>query len=547
MSFKTKKRERFLVSPDGYFLELPDGSLSRVSPRACCPIVDHISVWPLSELAPRPDFGADVYFVGVPLRPCEGDQPFAVSLDQILCDPLDGRQKKQNITGAERAVLLRMLENGVINKKSVETILGRRDHSGETAGQILISNGLCHWEAMLAQCLDISPAARIDPPVLRALSERREWELLGEVLISLGKINRTDLEYALKLKREAMPALGQILTAMGACRNEDVKRCLKIQRQLQEGAGHESIALIGNLLVQQNVISQKDLKEALWKQQVSRQPLREILVQMGACNEQQLDECSLAQGTDFQQAVDEGALAQRLLKMRIITRSQLDDALRIQQRGRQVLGELLVNYNLCKAEDIEEVLSLQNDVRDAYRSGLERLGSLLIAKAKVPARFVEEALESQSIGRQPLGAVLVAVGACTAHDISNGLEIQKRWRALVKHGGDRLGEVLVHKRVITAEELQEPLLQHLREEKPLGRLLVESGICTPEAIIGVLLERDQQRQRKFAEFLESHACKLAPPPMDDRREKPIAIDGKTVLRKMAAISRARQSKDKGDK
>jgi hypothetical protein len=541
LAFKTVNHDRFLVSPDGYFIELPDGSLTRISPRTCFPVISHLPSVPVSQLTARQEFGAEAYFIAAPLRPTVGEPPVPISLEALLIDPLDGFGGNGKLVSAERAVMLRTLENGVITRTTLGNILTRKNKSSESAGEVLIDNALCQWESILAHCLDVSPASKLDPPVLRALGERREWELLGEILVALRKINRTDLEYALKLKKDAMPALGQILTAMGACTNDDVKRCLKIQKHMKEG-GNESIALIGKLLVSQKVITETDLNEALWKQHVSRQPLRQILLQMGACTETQIDAETPPEGEDFQQSVDETVLGQRLMKANLLSKEQLDDALRIQVRGRQVLGELLVSYQMCKNEDVEEVLTLQKDVRDAYRNGLERLGALLIEKAKVPARYVEEALESQHLGRQPLGAVLVSIGACAAHDVNLALEIQESWRAQSKQAADRLGEVLVEKRVVDAQKLQEPLLQHLREEKPLGRLLVENGVCKPEQIVGVLIERDQDRQKKFIQFLSAEAKRATPPPQAQSEKAP--ADGQKAVRKLSALSRARKQKDK---
>ena len=38
LSFKTVTQDRFLVNPEGYFIELPDGSLTRISPRTTFPV-----------------------------------------------------------------------------------------------------------------------------------------------------------------------------------------------------------------------------------------------------------------------------------------------------------------------------------------------------------------------------------------------------------------------------------------------------------------------------------------------------------------------------
>jgi len=287
-----------------------------------------------------------------------------------------------------------------------------------------------------------------------------------------------------------------------------------LQEQLKY-ADHEGIVLIGKLMVSQNIISEGDLEEVLWKQRVARQPLGRILVSMGACAQREIDQYESLNGSGFQQSIDESQMGNHLLKTDTISKTQLEEALRIQQRGRQVLGEMLVTLGMCAEEDIRQIVDLQNQVRDAFRSGIEKLGDLLIAQGKVPPQMVDQALRTQSIGRQPFGSILVALKACTAEDVNLALEIQQKWRARAKEPGDRLGEVLVRDKILTEAQLEAPLLRHMREEKPLGRILVEEGICPPEAIIRSLIDRDNARQEQFYAYVRSHMPSSEPETLSD--------------------------------
>jgi hypothetical protein len=456
----------------------------------------------LSQLVPRKQFGDDAYFISVPLRSQSRQEPLKVTIDDIYQDPLENLQLDRPLVGLERYLLLRLIENGTVPLVELDRILQLRNQSGRSVGEIVINNGICHWEALLGQCLDIRPPSRLDPPNLRTIIERREWELTGEILFALDRINRTELEHSLKIKRDGQQALGQILTAMGACRSEDIAHCLNVQEQMKY-ADTEGIVLIGKLLVSQNIIRDEDLEEILWKQRVARQPLGRILVSMGACSQREIDQYESVNG-GFQQSIDEAAMGNYLVKTDTITHTQLEEALRIQQRGRQVLGEMLVTLGMCAETDIQKVVSLQKEVRDACRSGVQRLGDLLINQGKVPAHIVDEALRTQSIGRQPFGSILVALKACSGDDVNLALDIQHKWRARPKDPGDRLGEVLVRHKILTEAQLEAPLLRHMREEKPLGRILVEEGVCTPESIVGALIDRDQARQEQFSAYVRSH-------------------------------------------
>lgn len=519
LSFKTVTQDRFLVNPEGYFIELPDGSLTRISPRTTFPIVDRFPTIVLDTLVPRKQFGDDAFFISVPLRSQSRQEPHKVTIDEIYSDPIDQMEVSTPLVGLERYLLLRLIESGCVGLVDLRSLLERRNQTGKSVGELVVEEGLCHWETMLGQCLDIRPPSRLDPPNLRTMIERREWELTGEILFALDCINRTELEHALKIKRDGQQALGQILTAMGACRSEDVAHCLNVQEQMKY-ADQEGVVLIGKLLVSQGIISDGDLEEMLWKQRVARQPLGRILVSMGACAQREIDQYESVHGGGFQQSIDEAAMGSYLVKTDTITKTQLEEALRVQQRGRQVLGEMLVTLGMCSEGDVQRMVSLQKEVREAFKTGVQRLGDLLINQGKVPAHIVDEALRTQSIGRQPFGSILAALKACTSDDVALALDIQHKWRARPRDPGDRLGEVLVRHRILTEGQLEGPLLRHMREEKPLGRILVEEAVCSPESIVGALIDRDQARQEQFFAYVRSHL-----PDAADATTLPDAIAG----------------------
>lgn len=507
LSFKTVSKDRYLINPSGYFIELPDGSLTQISPRVTFPVWELFPSVPLETLSIRTQYGPDARFVAVPMIVPRETEPVKIEIETLQEDPLTKLEFPETLSALERYVLFRALETGLVSKTGFSKMVEMRSRF-KTIGSALIYGGICQWEMLLGYCLDTRPPSRLDPPSLRTLIERREWELTGEILQALGKINRTQLEYALKIKREGSQALGQILTAMGACKQDDVERCLKIQQEVKQPAGGE-VALIGKLLVSQGVIAEEELEDALRNQRIARQPLAKILVSMGACSQRDIDGFARVSGVSFQSEIDDVGLGNYLLKTETITKIHMEEALRIQQRGRQVLGELLVSMGLCSAADIENVIQFQREVRETHRSGVEKLGSILIHAGKVPPPKVEEAVKLQGIGRQPFGAILVALGACTADDIIVALDVQAKWRGRERPPGDRLGEVLVRQGVITEKELEEPLLEHMRDEKPLGRILIDRNICLPEQIVEALIERDHKRQYEFLEFVKGSTTSVS--------------------------------------
>jgi len=499
LSFKTVQKDRFLVNPSGYFIELPDGSLTPISPRVTFPADERFPAVPLDDLSIRQQFGDDARFLAVPLVVAAEQEPAKVDIDLLREDPLHKMDIPDSLDRLERYVLARALETGLVSSSGFSKMLELRTRF-KTIGSALVYGGICKWEMLLGYCLDTRPASTLDPPALRQLIERREWELTGEILLALGLINRTHLEYAFKLKREGSQALGQILVGMNVCKETDIERCLKIQTELRLPPGGD-LALIGKLLIDEGLVSADDVEEALRNQRIARQPLAKILVMMGACAQKDIDGYSRSANLQYASEIDDVKLSEYLLKTETITKIHLEEALRIQRRGRQVLGELLVSSGHCQQQSIDDMVLLQRQVRETHRVGVEKIGSILMHVCKVPEAKIDEAMKLQNLGRQPFGSILVTLGYCSDEDIEKVLEIQELWRKQEKPQNDRLGEVLVQQGVISEDILEQALEVHRSGEQPLGRILVDRSICTPEQIIEALIQRDDRRHHDFLKFV----------------------------------------------
>src|SRR5207248_600613 len=113
------------------------------------------------------------------------------------------------------------------------------------------------WEDMLAICMDVPRAGtqlHVPPPA--------EYELVGEILVALNRITRTQLQKALNMKRGGDKPLGELLMQMGACSKMDIENCLRAQQKIQSTL-QDRVGLLGELLVQFGIVTYDDLEQAL--------------------------------------------------------------------------------------------------------------------------------------------------------------------------------------------------------------------------------------------------------------------------------------------
>ncbi len=515
LSFRTRRQDRYFINPYGYFVELPDEQLAQVTVRVAFPLVNCYPSIDLSDLEVQSGFGSASYFVYALRQDDMIGQPVEIKLSQLRAELEEILPAAASVSPPERYLALRILETGLLSKDILESII-RRLPSGRTLGQELVTGGLCSWEVMVGACLDTRTPARFDPPGLQKKSFLREWELAGEILIAMNKISRSKLEYALRVKREGQRTIGEILTAIGACSQDDIEKCLIIQNAVRESAG-AGVGLIGDLLVRRGVLTQEQLQEALHRQRISSQPLSEVLLTLGYCLPEDIQQYKSENGWHaFQDELEDNNLSSWLLTRGKITEEHLQHAVSVKGQGRQVLGEIVMAMGLCGNREIEETLRMQQDTRMLSRSGIEKLGSILMAKGKIDARQLEHAILMQSDGRRALGEILMVIGGCSEKSVKLAVEIQHKWRERMEKEDDRLGEVLERRGFISPEVLNQAMYVQAEVNKPLGRILVERGWCTPEEIVATLLMRDYKRQCDLHSFIKLQIAQT--PSLDDDGE-----------------------------
>jgi hypothetical protein len=502
LSFKTRDQDRYFINPYGYYIEMPDGRLAQITARVAFPLVNCYPSVGLHELDVQSGFGSASYFVYA-LRDGDGNtvQPRDIKLSQLRYELEQILSVSEQLTPPERYLAVRMMEAGYLTEEQVRTTLMNRS-PGTTLGQAIVSGELCKWEVLLGACLDTRSPGNFDPPGHAGRTFLREWELAGEILIAMGKVPRSKLEYALKIKKDGARILGEILTAAGACSDDQVDECLLIQNAVRDVRGSE-VGLIGELLVRRGLIQPHDLIAALQQQKYSGQTLAQVLLTLRYCQPRDIDEYKTNNGWhSFQGEIEDNNLVSWLLMSGRISEQQVKHAVAIQGRGRQALGEVIAGMGLVTEEQVEATLRVQEETRAAFRAGIERIGSILLSKGVIIPDQLEYALHAQVRGRKALGEILMSVGGCSEYAVRFAIELQRRWREMVEYKEDRLGEVLVQRGLLTSEALNEAMNLQQSTATALGRILVEKRWCTPEEIIATLLMRDYKRQCDLHSFIK---------------------------------------------
>jgi hypothetical protein len=502
LSFRTHSGDRFFINPYGYFVEILDGRLAQITPRVAFPLINCYPSVMLADLELQTGFGSAAYFVYALRQGDTTGAPNAIKLSQLRHELDAILPFGAKLTPPELYVAIRVLESGFISEEQLEQLV-KSVPSGRTLGQQMIASGMCSWELMLGACMDTRTPANFDPPGSDRKTFLREWELAGEILITMEKISRTKLEYALRIKKEGERIIGEILTAIGACSTQDIEQSLIIQNAVREARGSE-VGLIGELLVRRGVIAPEALSDALQRQHISGQPLSGVLLMMGFCTQADLAEYKNESGWkhEFQTEIEDNNLAGWLLKTQRLTESQIKQAYQAQGRGRQMLGQILVAMDICTQQQVDDTMRIQQGARRLHKTGIEKLGSILLAQGKVDQKRLEEAVSTQRSGRKALGEILQAVAGCSQAAVRLAIEIQRVWRDKMEEHEERLGEVLQQRGFLSEENLKVAMLLQAETGKPVGQVLVESHFCTPEEIVATLLMRDYKRQCDLNSFIK---------------------------------------------
>jgi len=144
--------------------------------------------------------------------------------------------------------------------------------------------------------------------------------MLGQILLQRGFIFEEHIHQAMKVQRTTSMRMGDILVKIGACSRAQVADALTYQASLRrlrenlgEGAGAKvdknsdtrgtglklvGEAMLGEILIQRNVVTRKQLERALEVQKQTGARVGEALVKLGVTTMDQIEQALRIQGRD---------------------------------------------------------------------------------------------------------------------------------------------------------------------------------------------------------------------------------------------------------
>ena len=249
---------------------------------------------------------------------------------------------------------------------------------------------------------------------------------LGELIVELGLIKSSELDYVLSVASETSMPVGRVLVMSSMVSENDLKNVLRCQTLLKEGlisielarkavdyasknnkdidealyqngwtpSVTDEVTKIGELLLQANFISEEQLEQALAQQSKTRLPLGRILVLSGVLSESLLTT-----------AVN----AQILVRDHKLEKAQAIESLK-HAKNRQTRTD----------EGVKE-----KGFYELPNRACPRLGEILTGSGVITDAQLLHALEVSLTDRKPLGQTLIEAKAINRDLLEAALQIQR--------------------------------------------------------------------------------------------------------------------------
>ena len=229
-------------------------------------------------------------------------------------------------------------------------------------------------------------------------------------------------------KMNTTPRIGELLVREGFIKEADVQMALSIQQQEKEWADSP----LGEILVKMGCLSQADLERIL-KHPDLRLHIGNLAVSKGMLTREQLDACLQKQGPGE-------LLGEVFVREGLLTRYGLEELLKEQLNSRRI-GDLAVKIGLVKQKELDRALGIQVTPRT--------LGAILCGEGLVNSLDLYYVLNKYK-KQLRLGEILIKLKYIDKSGLNQVLREQQ-------HSSESVGDILLRKKMITREQLQEAL------------------------------------------------------------------------------------------
>jgi hypothetical protein len=287
---------------------------------------------------------------------------------------------------------------------------------------------LYNWGAFLAR---LSEGVGFD------VSVRQPDISVGGVLVAYGYISQSMLDQALE-QRVNGETISQSLLRLELCTLDTIIEGVIGRSRLGNVCTRHANNRLGSILLHEEVISEKQLKQALFFQSQMNRPIGELLVQLHCCKEEDVKAALKKQRPIKAELAEADYLGEVLIQQGQLTRTDLLQALSEEQsQVKRPLGEILASMNWANPKSIKRALGWQTEKKRLLAEGAVRLGQVLIDLKFISSDILGQVLSEQVTLPRPLGQLMVEKGFCTPEQILNGIEEQITRRNRLAWQGDQ--------------------------------------------------------------------------------------------------------------
>ncbi len=209
----------------------------------------------------------------------------------------------------------------------------------------------------------------------------------GDYLIEKGKIDRKDLDVALKLKSEKGIRLGVLAIDDGLLNELQLSAILNHQKEVA------AAGLFGEIAINMKFLTREQVNSLLEKQKEYDKVVDQILVLSGSLNNNEKEE------------------GLRLFYDMVVSKEDLDVAHKLKTEKSLKLGILAIDDGLLTEQQLNTILDHQREVADVGLFGEIAINMKLLSKEQV-----NELLKKQKEYDKIIGQILVLSGALSTNE-----------------------------------------------------------------------------------------------------------------------------------